>query len=210
MIRSSWHWVFLMALWVVGMSNSSHAMLGQEKTEPNIRAASAPEVISEVLGIRFAKPDRLWTVVNEENSGLPKLICFAEESDAWSPRFAVLAFPSVIMPNGMEARLRQVKIIYADNQNLAYTQDTHDITASRLRILKFEKATFAGKDATLFVYEINGEKTYRTVEYGFSHQNSFYIVQAGAPVGLWEKPELATLFERSFKSFSFLKSSSRK
>lgn len=184
---------------------------GQDKAEANVRvAAAAPEVVGNVMGVRFAKPDRLWTVINEEDSGLPKLSCVAEESDEWSPRFAVLAIPSVVMPNGMESRLRQVKISYADNRRNAQSQDTGDITASRLRILKFEKATLAGREATLFVYEIDGEKTYRTVEYGLLHQDNFYIVQAAAPASFWEQPDSAALFERSFKSFAFLRSASRK
>ncbi|AEP12227.1 MULTISPECIES: hypothetical protein [Chloracidobacterium] len=210
MMRHLWCGILLVTLWLAGTAAGTHTACAQEKTEPNARAASPPEVVSEVLGIRFTKPDRLWTVLNEEDSSLPKLVCLAEESDTWSPRFAVLALPSIIMPNGMEARLRQVKISYADNRRLAQSQDTADIAASQLRILKFEKTTFAGRDAMLFVYEISGEKNYRTVEYGFSYQNNFYIVQAAAPTELWEKPEGAAMFDRSFKSFSFLKSSSRK
>ncbi|MFQ3639206.1 MAG: hypothetical protein SNJ62_04260, partial [Chloracidobacterium sp.] len=115
--------------------------IGQEKSDDNARVAASPEVVSESMGIRFVKPDRLWTIVNEEDSGLPKLACLAEESDMWSPRFAVIALPSVIMPNGMEARLRQVKISYADNRRAAQSQDTSEISASQLRILKFEKAS---------------------------------------------------------------------
>ncbi len=211
MCRTAWCWApLMMALWLTGTVVATVPGCAQEKAEPNTRAASAPEVVSEVLGIRFTKPDRLWTVLNEEDSSLPKLVCLAEEADTWSPRFAVLALPGIIMPNGMEARLRHVKISYADNRHLAQSQDTADITASQLRILKFEKTTFAGREATLFVYEINGEKSYRTVEYGFLHQNNFYIIQAAAPTDLWEKPEGAAMFDRSFKSFSFLKSSSRK
>ncbi len=209
-MRRTWCWVLWVALCLAGTGTGTVTTYAQEKTEPNTRAASPPEVVSEVLGVRFTKPDRLWTVINEEDSSLPKLVCLAEEADTWSPRFAVLALPSIIMPNGMEARLRQVKISYADNRRLAYSQDTADITASKLNILKFEKATFAGREAVLFVYEINGEKKYRTVEYGLSHQNNFYIIQAAAPTDLWEKPEGAAMFDRSFKSFSFLKSSSRK
>ncbi|MCS7079833.1 MAG: hypothetical protein NZ585_07255 [Chloracidobacterium sp.] len=182
----------------------------QENVEANARAVSTLEVVSNLMGVRFAKPDRFWTVINEEDSGLPKLSCMAEESDAWSPRFAVLAIPSVVMPNGMESRLRQVKISYADNRRNAQSQDTSEIIASKLRILKFEKATLAGKEAMLFVYEIEGEKTYRTVEYGLLHQDNFYIVQAAAPTSFWEQPGSAAMFERSFKSFAFLKSSSRK
>ncbi|MFQ3580951.1 MAG: hypothetical protein SNJ67_10560 [Chloracidobacterium sp.] len=184
--------------------------IGQEKSDDNARVAASPEVVSESMGIRFVKPDRLWTIVNEEDSGLPKLACLAEESDMWSPRFAVIALPSVIMPNGMEARLRQVKISYADNRRAAQSQDTSEISASQLRILKFEKASLAGREAVLFIYEIDGEKTYRTVEYGIVHQNNLYIIQAAAPSALWERPEGAAMFERSFKSFAFLKSSSRK
>ncbi|MGQ9897600.1 MAG: hypothetical protein ACUVR8_08620 [Acidobacteriota bacterium] len=210
MIRRTWYWVSVMTLWLAGTVTGIPTTYAQEKTEPNIRAASTPEVISETLGVRFTKPDRLWTVINEEDSSLPKLVCLAEETDTWSPRFAVLVLPRIVMPNGMEARLRQVKITYADNRRLANSQNTTDIVASQLRILKFEKTTFAGKEATIFVYEINGEKDYRTVEYGFPYQNNFYIIQAAAPTDLWEKPEGVALFDRSFKSFSFLKSSSRK
>ncbi len=190
---------------------AGHGLAGaQDKPEVNPRAASSPEVVSETLGIRFAKPDRLWTVINEEDSGLPRLACLAEESDAWSPRFAVIALPSVVMPNGMESRLRQVKVSYADNRRAAQEQMTSEIASSQLRILKFENATLAGKEAVLFVYEITGEKTYRTVEYGILHQNNFYIIQAAAPAGVWERPEGAAMFERSFKSFAFLKSSPRR
>jgi hypothetical protein len=211
MMRRTWYWFpLMMAMWLTGTVVAAVPGCAQEKAEPNTRAVSTPEVVSEALGIRFTKPDRLWTVLNEEDSSLPKLVCLAEEADTWSPRFAVLALPSIIMPNGMEARLRHVKISYADNRRMAQSQDTADITASQLRILKFEKTTFAGREATLFVYEINGEKSYRTVEYGFLHQNNFYIIQAAAPTDLWEKPEGAAMFDRSFKSFSFLKSSSRK
>lgn len=210
MMRRTWCWLPVLTLWLTGMLTGTLTVYAQEKAEPNIRAASAPEVISEALGIRFTKPDRLWTVINEEVSSLPKLVCLAEETDTWSPRFAVMALPSIIMPNGMEARLRQVKITYADDSRRAYSQDTSDIMASKLRILKFEKTTFAGKEAMLFVYEIDQEKTFRTVEYGFPYQNSFYIIQAAAPADLWEKPEGSAMFDRAFKSFSFLKSSSRK
>ncbi len=207
--------------WIVGAvlgltvpaANLSQAVLGPQvpdKAEVNPRTADTIEVASSLMGIRFAKPNRLWTVINEEDSGLPKLFCMAEESDEWSPRFAVLAIPSIVMPNGMESRLRQVKVSYADNRQKAQLQDTTDITASKLRILKFEKAMLAGREAMLFVYEIDGEKTYRTVEYGIPHQDYFYIVQAAAPTSFWDNPESASLFERSFKSFTFLKSASRK
>jgi hypothetical protein len=210
MMRRTWCWVLLVALCLAGTAAGTLTTYAQEKTEPNTRVTSTPEVVSEVLGVRFTKPDRLWTVLNEEDSSLPKLVCLAEETDTWSPRFAVLALPSIIMPNGMEARLRHVKISYADNRRLAQSQDTADIAASQLRILKFEKTTFAGREAMLFVYEISGEKNYRTVEYGFPYQNNFYIIQAAAPTELWEKPEGAAMFDRSFKRVSFLKSSSRK
>jgi hypothetical protein len=190
------------------------AAFGQEKGDKAARESdSSPEVKDEFAGVKFLKPDSKWTVENTGPQGIQNIVCVANPSDRWAPRFVVQVTSALAMPQGMENRLRLVKIGYRDPQQKAPIQelDTESIQASRVRITKkLEKTTLGGREATVLGYDLDEERPYRTVEYGVFFQDNFYLIQAAAPVSEWENPAVAAMFEKAFKSFTFLKSVSPK
>ncbi len=184
------------------------AVVGQDQKPPaKAPQANPTDFTDDFAGFRFTKPDRAWSIYNNGPEAIHQIACSANENDRWSPRFAIIVMPSITMPDGMETRLRQVKISYADpKQSQPFEKLEHqEIQASRLHITKFEKASIAGREATLLTYDLDEEKPYRSVEYGLFFNDNFYLIQAAAPVSEWEKPELVAMFERAFKSFTFLK-----
>jgi hypothetical protein len=182
---------------------------GQEaKPEKDKTASSsAPDYVDDFAKVRFSKPNRDWSLVSNGPEAIHRVLCSRSESDQWSPRFALIVMPSVGMPDGMETRLRQIKMTYADTKQEKPLTDlkANEIQSSRFHLTKFEKAVIGGKEATMLVYDLDEEKPYRAIEYGLFYNDNFYLIQAAAPVSEWEKPELTAMFERAFKSFTFLK-----
>lgn len=176
-----------------------------EKDKPV--SSSTPDYVDDFAKIRFSKPNRDWSVISNGPEAIHRVFCSAEENNPWAPRFALIVMPSIAMPDGIESRLRQIKITYADSkQNKPLTDlKANEIQSSRFHLIKFEKAVIGGKEATVLAYDLDEEKPYRAVEYGLFHNDNFYLIQAAAPISEWEKPELAAMFERTFKSFTFLK-----
>ncbi len=176
---------------------------GKEKSKP----VGSAEYIDDFAKIRFSKPSRDWLVFNSGPSSIHQVFCSPSENDPWAPHFGLIVVPSVAMPDGIETRLRQIKMSYADPKQDKPLTDlkANEIQSSRFHLTKFEKAVIGGKEAMMLVYDLDEERPYRAVEYGLFHNDNFYVIQAAAPVSEWEKPELAAMFERAFKSFAFLK-----
>ncbi len=125
------------ALTLVG--HGAPAALGQEKGDKAARESdSSPEVKDEFAGVKFLKPDSKWAVENTGPQGIQNIVCVANPNDRWAPRFVVQVTSALAMPQGMENRLRLVKIGYRDPQQKAPIQelDTESIQASRVRITK--------------------------------------------------------------------------
>jgi hypothetical protein len=179
---------------------------GQDGKEKTGQVGSA-EYIDDFAKIRFSKPSRDWFLLNSGPGSIHQVFCSPSENDRWAPHFALIVVPSIAMPDGIETRLRQIKMSYADPKQDKPLTDlkANEIQSSRFHLTKLEKATIGGKEATLLAYDLDEERPYRAVEYGLFYNDSFYVIQAAAPVSEWEKPELAAMFERAFKSFTFLK-----
>ncbi|MBX7219837.1 MAG: hypothetical protein K1Y36_07815 [Blastocatellia bacterium] len=171
------------------------------KKEEKSKSAQPVEYVSPDAGVKFVKPSPDWEVISPPSSIFQSLVCIppsGEQVDRFTQRFVVLVYPGSAIVGGMEFRRQQLNNVTSGKKLVPYTVHQN----------RFEKAKLAGKDADLFEYEFElppPDVSMRTLEYGLYYQGNFYVVQATAPISDWENPEIAGMFERTFKSFGFVR-----
>lgn len=187
-------------------TSSTWAGLPQEeksakaKKEEKSKSAQPVEYINTDAGVKFVKPHPDWEVISPPSIFQP-IVCIppsGPEVDRFTQRFVVLVYPGSAVTGGMEFRRQQLNTVTSGQKLTPYTVHQN----------RFETAKLAGKDAHLFEYDFElppPDISMRTLEYGLYYQGNFYVVQATAPIKDWENPEIAGMFERTFKSFGFVR-----
>lgn len=137
---------------------------------------------NDELGIQLQLPDKSWKLYDKSQTTL-KVLLFSPKSDLVT-RCTVMAFPKVVIPEGLLTREKQIKAAFGKTY----------------KRIAYDDVKFAGRNAKRIEYESIGT---RTIEWGFDDKKFFIVIQLSTTQAGWKDAKTKKQLESIRDSFQY-------